>query len=104
MTAPAPGPFRPPMPGPPPAPPTPSATSDGSAPAPAPGSFRPAVPGPPPARPTPPATSDGSGHPAVDAVVQSLANAASLPMPEQIEAYEAAHRTLQETLATIDQA
>ncbi|MEJ3748039.1 hypothetical protein WEI85_32715 [Actinomycetes bacterium KLBMP 9797] len=72
--------------------------------APVPGPYRPPVPAPPPTPPTPPATSDGSGHPAVDAVVQSLANAASLPLREQIDAYEAAHRTLQETLATIDQA
>ncbi|WP_281906050.1 hypothetical protein [Phytohabitans aurantiacus] len=46
---------------------------------------------------------DGSGHPAVDAVIQSLANAANVPLRDQIAEYEAAHRTLQETLATIDQ-
>lgn len=46
---------------------------------------------------------DGStGHPAVDAVLQSLANAAQLPPAEQIAEYEAAHQTLQETLASID--
>ena len=48
--------------------------------------------------------SGGSGHPAVDAVVQALANAADLPPRDQIAEYEAAHSTLQETLATIDQA
>ncbi|MFC0530454.1 hypothetical protein [Phytohabitans kaempferiae] len=46
----------------------------------------------------------GSGHPAVDAVIQALANAADLPPRDQIAEYEAAHSTLQETLATIDQA
>jgi hypothetical protein len=61
------------------------------------------APGPDPTRP--PATSDdeGSGHPAVDAVIQALANAADLPPKDQIAEYEAAHRTLQDTLATIDQ-
>jgi len=47
---------------------------------------------------------DGSGHPAVDAVLQAMANAANLPPADQIAQYEAAHRTLRETLATIDQA
>ncbi|GAA4470192.1 hypothetical protein [Phytohabitans houttuyneae] len=90
---PVPGPYRPPTPGP----------------------FRPA---PPPATVEPataeatvkPAAAeatvdgDGTGHPAVDAVVQALANAADLPPRDQIAEYEAAHSTLQETLATIDQA
>jgi hypothetical protein len=44
----------------------------------------------------------GTGHPAVDAVLRSLANAAQLPPAEQIAEYEAAHRVLQETLASID--
>jgi hypothetical protein len=43
-----------------------------------------------------------TGHPAVDEVLRSLANAASLAPAEQIDAYEAAHRVLQETLANID--
>lgn len=77
----------------------------------------PPVPGPPvrgPYRPpaaardpqvNPPAQGDsGTGHPAVDAVLQAMANAADLPPADQIAQYEAAHRTLQETLATIDQA
>lgn len=84
-----------PVPGPPPA-----------RPGPPPGSFAAPVPGPPPARPGPPVSGsegDGSGHPAVDAVIQSLANAANVPLRDQIAEYEAAHRTLQETLATIDQ-
>jgi hypothetical protein len=46
----------------------------------------------------------GSGHAAVDAAVQAVEAAADLPPADQIEAYEAAHQTLQETLATIDQA
>ncbi|WP_213455330.1 hypothetical protein [Rhizomonospora bruguierae] len=45
-----------------------------------------------------------TGHPAVDGALQAMANAAELPAAEQIAEYEAAHRTLQETLATIDEA
>ena len=88
----------------------------GPRPGPPPGGFRPS---PPPARPDyePPARPDHelsarpdheprgdstSGHPAVDAVLQALANAAQLPPAEQIAEYEAAHQTLQETLASID--
>jgi hypothetical protein len=44
----------------------------------------------------------GTGHPAVDAVLQSLANAATLAPGDQIAEYEAAHQVLQETLAGID--
>lgn len=62
------------------------------------------VPGPPPGR-TPAADSGSlSGHPAVDAVIQALANVARLAPADQIAQYEAAHRTLQETLASIDHA
>jgi NADPH-dependent curcumin reductase CurA len=43
-----------------------------------------------------------TGHPAVDAVLQSLANAARLAPAAQIAEYEAAHQVLQETLAGID--
>ena len=43
-----------------------------------------------------------TGHPAVDAVLRSLANAARLAPSEQIAEYEAAHQVLQETLASID--
>ncbi|GIF16552.1 hypothetical protein Ate01nite_65840 [Actinoplanes teichomyceticus] len=43
-----------------------------------------------------------TGHPAVDAVLSSLANAARLAPAEQIAEYEAAHQVLQETLAGID--
>ncbi|NUO60784.1 MAG: hypothetical protein HOV71_13780 [Hamadaea sp.] len=45
-----------------------------------------------------------TGHRAVDAALKSLENAAELPVGEQIAAYEAAHRTLRETLSTIDDA
>ena len=55
-----------------------------------------------PPRPDDPATVESTGHPAVDAVLRSLADAASLAPPEQIAEYEAAHRVLQETLASID--
>ena len=44
----------------------------------------------------------GTGHPAVDAVLQALANAAALAPGDQIAEYEAAHQVLQETLAGID--
>jgi hypothetical protein len=90
-------------------------------PGPAPGGFRP---GPPPVRPVyaapaapayaappvpaeEPADADaedgtGTGHPAVDAVLRSLENAARLAPGAQIAEYEAAHQVLQETLASID--
>jgi hypothetical protein len=56
-------------------------------------------------RPADAAADDGgSGHAAVDAALQAIANAADLPPADQIAQYEAALRTLQETLATIDQA
>ncbi|GAA2531235.1 hypothetical protein [Pilimelia columellifera] len=45
-----------------------------------------------------------AGHPAVDAAVRAMANAADLPLPDQIAQYEAAHGTLRDTLATIDDA
>ncbi|QOC94803.1 hypothetical protein D0Q02_25110 [Micromonospora craniellae] len=66
-------------------------------------------PGPPSGpRPGPPPQAwtgdDDAGHPAVDAVVQAMANAASLAPADQIAEYEAAYQTLRETLATIDQA
>jgi transketolase C-terminal domain/subunit len=43
-----------------------------------------------------------TGHPAVDAVLRSLANAVPLAPADQIAEYDAAHRVLQETLASID--
>ncbi|NUT18508.1 MAG: hypothetical protein HOV77_04935 [Hamadaea sp.] len=50
------------------------------------------------------AAAGATGHRAVDAALKSLENAAELPVGEQIAAYEAAHRTLRETLSTIDDA
>jgi len=79
-------------------------------PGPTPGAFRP---GPPPApsryAPTPAPAEEATGevvtetgHPAVDAVLRSLANASRLAPGDQIAEYEAAHQVLQETLASID--
>jgi hypothetical protein len=110
-----------PRPGPPPegfrpGPPPPGAVRPGppaSSPA-GPGGFRPGPPPPGDHRPAPDVAQDGgeaggqervvteTGHPAVDAVLQSLANAARLAPAEQIAEYEAAHQVLQETLAGID--
>ncbi|WP_433532695.1 hypothetical protein ACQPYA_12105 [Micromonospora sp. CA-263727] len=69
-------------------------------------------PGPPPPGPRPGPTpqrwsgdeAEEAGHPAVDAAVQSMVNAATLAPADQIAQYEAAYQTLRETLATIDQA
>ncbi|MER5705769.1 hypothetical protein ABT023_28010 [Micromonospora sp. NPDC002296] len=68
--------------------------------------FRPGPPpGPRPGPPPRPVDVDGDGrHPAVDAAVQAMANAAALSPADQIPQYEAAYQTLRETLATIDQA
>jgi hypothetical protein len=71
---------------------------------PVPGPYRPPEPPPTVEPPVEATVEGGSGHPAVDAVIQALANAADLPPRDQIAEYEAAHSTLQETLATIDQA
>ncbi|SNT60080.1 hypothetical protein SAMN05421812_1127 [Asanoa hainanensis] len=75
-----------------------------TAPVPNPGMFARVAPAAPqPVELTPPA--DGmSGHPAVDAAIRSMTNAAELSPADQIAEYEAAYRTLRETLATIDQA
>ena len=99
--------------------PTPGSSFPRPGPPPA-GGFRP---GPPPTPQTPaphtptpqtyaPQPADGepvdrpivteTGHPAVDAVLRSLENAARLAPAAQIAEYEAAHQVLQETLASID--
>jgi hypothetical protein len=44
-----------------------------------------------------------TGHPVVDAAVAGLAEQAELPPAEQVGGYEAAHRALSQTLASIDQ-
>ena len=45
-----------------------------------------------------------SGDPRVDEATAGLDAAAAAPPAEQVEAYESAHRVLQDTLATIDEA
>ncbi len=112
MTVPVPGPPRPgmfpPRPGPPPpGRPAPGpAAQPGAAAQPGPAARPAPWPGEPRQRPADsPDHHDGdAGHPAVDAALQSLANAARLSPAEQVAAYEEAHRTLQETLASIDRA
>jgi hypothetical protein len=46
---------------------------------------------------------DGSGDPRVDAALARLDGVTDLPGTEQVATYEAVHRTLQDTLATIDE-
>jgi hypothetical protein len=53
---------------------------------------------------TDPGSAVRTGHPAVDAAIEAMTNAADLAPADQIAEYEAAHRTLQETLVTIDDA
>lgn len=43
------------------------------------------------------------GHPAVDAALRTLAEVTDAPVAEQLPAYQAAHRTLREVLASIDE-
>ncbi len=98
---PIPGPPRPgPMPGPPR--PAPSAPPASPVPGPPPAAWIPTNPGPAAASDARAGDVDTTGHPAVDAVLRSLANAAPLAPAEQIAEYEAAHQVLQETLASID--
>jgi hypothetical protein len=69
------------------------------------GGFRPGPPqtyAAPEPEPIDGSTVTGTGHPAVDAVLQSLENASRLAPGDQIAEYEAAHQVLQETLASID--
>jgi hypothetical protein len=44
-----------------------------------------------------------TGHPAVDEALERLAGVSGEPPAQQIEAYEAVHGTLQETLQNIEQ-
>jgi len=44
-----------------------------------------------------------TGHPAVDAALRELARVADAEPADQIPAYQAVHRVLQETLASIDE-
>jgi hypothetical protein len=61
-------------------------------------------PGGPTASTGPAASTGPTGHPLVDAALDELDRAAELPADAQVAAYEATHRVLQQTLATIDQA
>ncbi len=49
------------------------------------------------------ADTGSTGHEAVDAALETVAEAAPLPPADQIGAFEGLHRTLQQTLATIEQ-
>jgi len=44
-----------------------------------------------------------TGHPVIDAALAGLTGVDGLPASEWITAYEAVHRSLRETLATIDE-
>jgi hypothetical protein len=46
---------------------------------------------------------DSTGNQAVDAAVRAVRNTANLPVAEQFAAYEAAHETLREVLASIEE-
>lgn len=50
-----------------------------------------------------PADWESTGNQAVDAAVRAVHNASNLPVAEQFAAYEAAHETLREVLATIEE-
>jgi hypothetical protein len=45
---------------------------------------------------------DRTGHATVDAAVRSVTEVAGAPPAEQLPAYQAAHRSLREALASID--
>jgi hypothetical protein len=46
---------------------------------------------------------ESTRHPAVDAAIRAVVNAADLPPAEQLAAYEGAHQTLREVLASIEE-
>jgi hypothetical protein len=46
---------------------------------------------------------DSTGNQAVDAAVRAVRNAINLPVAQQFAAYEAAHETLREVLASIEE-
>lgn len=50
-----------------------------------------------------PSDQPGSGDPRVDAVMARLEAVNELPGTEQVAEYEAVHRVLQDTLATIEE-
>jgi hypothetical protein len=51
----------------------------------------------------PDAAPAGTGHARVDAALAELGRAERLPPDQQIAVYESVHRTLQDTLRTIEQ-
>jgi hypothetical protein len=55
--------------------------------------------GEPPAVPRP----ERTGHATVDAALRAVAEVADAPPSDQLPAYQAVHRTLRETLASIDE-
>jgi hypothetical protein len=61
------------------------------------------LPGPPAHDRPEPGGAPVTGHPTIDASLQALAQAADAAPVEQLPAYQAAHRTLRETLASIDE-
>lgn len=46
---------------------------------------------------------DLTGHPSVDAALRAVVAAGSVAPVDQVPAYQAAHRTLRDTLASIDE-
>jgi hypothetical protein len=55
-------------------------------------------------RPEPVGGAPATGHPTIDASLHALAQVADAAPVEQLPVYQAAHRTLRETLASIDEA
>lgn len=56
-----------------------------------------------PAAPAPASRPATTGHPAVDAALAEVARLAGGPPAAQVPAFQAAHRVLRETLASIDE-
>jgi hypothetical protein len=67
-----------------------------------PGQMAPVAPPTPPTPPVEAAAAASTGHPAVDEAVLAVARAQGLDPADQIPVYQAAYRTLQETLASVD--
>lgn len=63
----------------------------------------PTTPGPDLPDPPPPPMAQQTGHPAVDAALRAVSEVAGAAPADQLPAYQAAHRTLRETLASIDE-
>lgn len=51
-----------------------------------------------------PGAAAGTGDPHIDAAMARLGGLGGLPAVERVAEYEAVHRTLQDTLATVDDA